>query len=330
MSSASNLTLSRKPLGPVAWLGSSVIAGLGYVGGVTLLLLRVAGSLIWPWRSRREQGEPGFIRTLMHQLCWMLYMGIPMVGLVHIAIGSFLSLQAYYGSTFVDGTGAVVGVGLLRNLGGIMSGMIFAGILSARMIPELRMMSRQLPLREALATEPSSGSRRHSRDNSLADAASDSVIPARLNNSVAPRVAAAVIASILLSLWGITVGTVVGWKASESLMGLSTEMFFMMMLKMMWFRDVLGLIVKGILFGALPAAICCYEGLWHSTNVGDGSDEAALAGREPPYGLAPPLSVPIFRAACLSMVAILVMNSSWFMLVYHAVPFYGPTLLPQP
>ena len=48
------------------------------------------------------------------------------------------------------------------------------------------------------------------------------------------------------------------------------------------------------------------------------------------HGLAPPLSVPVFRAACLSMVAILIMNSSWFMLVYHAVPFYGPTLLPQP
>ena len=74
----------------------------------------------------------------MHQLFWMLYMGIPLVGLVHIAIGSFLSLQAYYGSTFVDGTGAVVGVGLLRNLGGIMSGMIFSGMLAARMIPELR------------------------------------------------------------------------------------------------------------------------------------------------------------------------------------------------
>ena len=60
------------------------------------------------------------------------------MALVHIAIGSFLSLQAYYGSTFVDGTGAVVGVGLLRNLGGIMSGMTFSGILAARMIPELR------------------------------------------------------------------------------------------------------------------------------------------------------------------------------------------------
>ena len=61
---------------------------------------------------------------------------------MHIAIGSFLSLQAYYGSTFVDGTGAVVGVGLLRNLGGLMTGLTFSGILAARMVPELRSTSR--------------------------------------------------------------------------------------------------------------------------------------------------------------------------------------------
>jgi phospholipid/cholesterol/gamma-HCH transport system permease protein len=112
-------------------------------------------------------------------------------------------------------------------------------------------------------------------------------------------------------------------------MGLSTEMFFMMMLKMMWFRDVFGLVVKGVLFGALPAAICCYEGL-HDAGNDHEDDDGEVASWRGSQGLAPPASVPVFRAACLSMVAILIMNASWFMLVYHAVPFYGPTLLPQP
>ena len=44
-------------------------------------------------------------------------------------------------------------------------------------------------------------------------------------------------------------------------MGLPSETFFMMMMKMMWVRDVVGLVVKGVMFGAVPAAICCYEGL---------------------------------------------------------------------
>ena len=81
----------------------------------------------------------------------MLAFGIPLVGLVHIAMGSFLSLQAYYGSTFVDGTGAVVGVGLLRNLGGLMTGMILSGILAARMIPELEFAGSSLGVGESPA-----------------------------------------------------------------------------------------------------------------------------------------------------------------------------------
>ena len=96
----------------------------------------------------------------MHQLFWMLLLGFPLVGLVHIAMGSFLSLQAYYGSTFVDGTGAVVGVGLLRNLGGLMTGMTLSGVLAARMIPELR-FSLAIDLR-VMARSGSAGSRRAS------------------------------------------------------------------------------------------------------------------------------------------------------------------------
>ncbi len=121
--------------GPVGGLGRSVLAIMGYVGGVTLLAMAALGAFLWPLSSRDQAPAPGFLKTLMHQLFWMLFTGFPLVGLVHIAMGSFLSLQAYYGSTFVDGTGAVVGVGLLRNLGGLMTGLTFAGILAARMIP---------------------------------------------------------------------------------------------------------------------------------------------------------------------------------------------------
>jgi phospholipid/cholesterol/gamma-HCH transport system permease protein len=312
----------------VGWVGRSALAVLAYLGGVTILGLAAAGSALWPRFSRdAEDAAPAFMKTLMNQLVWMLGMGLPLVGLVHIAMGSFLSLQAYYGSTFVEGTGAVVGVGLLRNLGGLMTGITFAGILAARMIPELRILTRRLSSVRPPADERGSTSR-HGSVHSTNDlpGAPLAIAPARL---AAPRIVAAGVACLLLSQWGITVGTVVGWLASQSLMGISTETFFMMMLKMMWFRDVLGLIFKGLLFGALAAAICCYEGVGIRARddeaKGDGSGPS-----EPAQGFAPPWSMPVFRAVCLSCVAILISNSSWFMLVYHAVPFYGPTLLAPP
>ncbi len=260
----------------------------------------------------------------MHQLFWMLLLGFPLVGLVHIAMGSFLSLQAYYGSTFVDGTGAVVGVGLLRNLGGLMTGLTLAGILAARMIPG--------------AAHPGSPSERPAAVGTPWRIATRAISPRRFPPSgvfnargrlAAPRIAAAAVACLFLSQWGIAVGTFVGWQASQSMMGLSTETFFMMLVKMMWFRDVVGLIVKGLLFGALPAAICCYEGLGPGA-FEDESAEAGFSPAHPGHGVAPPFATPVFRATCLSFVAILIANSSWFMLVYHAVPFYGPTLLAPP
>ena len=242
---------------------------------------------------------------MVRQLSWMLALGFPLVGLVHIAMGSFLSLQAYYGSTFIDGTGAVVGVGLLRNLGGLMTGMILAGILAARMIPELRRLAAAA-WRPGTRTEPLPVGRPAGR-------------PADRRGRRSPACCS--------RMWGIAVGTLVGWQASESMMGLPTETFFMMMLKMIWFRDVVGLVVKGLLFGLLPAAICCHEALRA------GFREAELARRRAALHAdagGPAGDARSSGPTCLGIVAILIVNTSWFMLVYHAVPFYGPTLLEPP
>jgi len=298
-----------------------------YLGGVTLFSFRVAGSFLWP-RFGRDEGTaaPGFMKTMMQQLSWMLILGVPLVGMVHIAMGSFLSLQAYYGSTFVDGTGAVVGVGLLRNLGGLMTGLTFSAIMAARMIPELRILERRLSSSESSSARSGANAARSPAIVSGDVGGGSLTIDAR--RVAAPRIVAAGIACLLLSQWGITVGTFVGWQASLSMMGLSTATFFMMLLKMMWFRDVVGLIVKGLVFGALPAAICCYEGLGSGTR--DEDPPAGFGPQQLADESAPPWVTPVFRATCLSFVAILIMNSSWFILVYHAVPFYGPTLLPMP
>jgi phospholipid/cholesterol/gamma-HCH transport system permease protein len=265
-----------------------------------LLAWAAAVSVLRPGRA--EAGGPaGLGRAAAGQVAWMLALGLPLVGLVHVALGSFLALQAYYGSTFIDGTGAVVGVGLLRNLGGLMTGMTLSGILAARMIPELRWLPRTPDSVERLGPPP--------LDPSTA-----------AGRQAAPRIAAAAIAGVLLSQWGIAVGTLVGWQASIAMMGLPTETFFLMMVKMLWFRDVVGLVVKGLLFGLMPGAICCFEGLRGPHAEEDGGGDAGV----------PPLAIPVFRATCLGIVAILIVNLSWFMLVYHAVPFYGPTLLKPP
>jgi phospholipid/cholesterol/gamma-HCH transport system permease protein len=322
MHSTANVLPPRTMVGSISWVGRVVLAVPAYMGGVTFLALEAARSFVWPAKGRSDE-LPAFGRSLMYQLFWMLLLGFPLVGLIHIAMGSFLSLQAYYGSTFVDGTGAVVGVGLLRNLGGLMTGLTLAALLAVRMIPELRILARR-------GTGVVSRDIEADRDAIPRPAAtSDAGRFLDRGRLAAPRIAAAAVACLFLSQWGIAVGTLVGWQASQSMMGLSTETFFMMLVKMMWFRDVVGLIVKGLIFGAVPATICCFEGLgaaaFDDQPAGDGMGSSHRG-----HGIALPLVTPVFRATCLSFVAILIANSSWFILVYHAVPFYGPTLLAPP
>jgi phospholipid/cholesterol/gamma-HCH transport system permease protein len=289
-------------LRPLGWVGRTVLTVMSYVGGTFLLSVGAVGWLLRKEKDHHVHGLPSFTRTTVRQISWMLALGFPLVGLVHIAMGSFLALQAYYGSTFIDGTGAVVGVGLLRNLGGMMAGIILAAILAARMIPELRRLSGTLAGGEPHGPFP---------------------VAVRL---AAPRIAAAMVACPLLSMWGVAVGTLVGWQASLSMMGLPTETFFMMMTKMMWFRDIIGLVFKGLLFGMLPATICCHEALRSGFREEEcSSDRAALHA-----DAGAPLATPVFRATCLGIISILIVNMTWFVLVYHAVPYYGPTLLKPP
>jgi phospholipid/cholesterol/gamma-HCH transport system permease protein len=265
-------------LAPIGWVGWLVVGTLGHFGRTAALTASAAASIV---RPGDDEDEAAGRSSTSAEIWWMLLAGVPLVGLVHVAMGSFLSLQAYFGSTFVDGTGAVVGVGLIRNLASMMTGLTLAGMLPARIVPELREV-------------PGGGA---------------SPAPGRLAR---PRLLAAVVATPLLSLWGVAVGTAVGWQSSGALMGLPSETFFLMFSRMIWYRDVIGLLVKGALFGLCTAALACAEGL------------SADDGAAPGHGAA------ILRASCLSMTAILVVNMTWFILVYHAVPVYGPSLLMPP
>jgi phospholipid/cholesterol/gamma-HCH transport system permease protein len=305
-------------LSPIGWLGKSVIGVLAYLGGMAYLTSTAATSL---FSFAQDEETPGFWPVMKSELAWILMTGFPLVGLVHVGMGSFLSMQAYFGSTFVDGTGAVVGVGLLRNLATLMTGMTLSGLLAGRIIPDL--LSRQLLDEEELARsrETDSGHYLSTRGEQ------EQLTVGNLARLAAPRMVAASIGCTLLSLWGVVVGTVVGWQSAGTLLGLSTETYFLMLYQMIWFRDVVGMIVKGTLFGFFIATVCCFEGLrgWRRPSLRTEGETELLFGAGPTSTCA-----AIVRAASLSIVAILVGNMTWFILVYHAVPVYGPSLLAPP
>ncbi len=289
-------------LRPFVFVGRSVLDVVHYLGGFGLLGVSALRSIV------RPRGDvPSLAPAVARHLDRIFRFGLPLVALVHVGLGSFLAMQAYFGATFMDGIGPVVGVGLVRNIGPLMAAMIMAGLLSALYTSELRGPDREaldrdstwLPDREVLA--------HHGGDDPRPP-----VEPARL---AATRMIAATLAGPVLGIWGALVGIAVGYGVAAGLLNVRGPAFWDMFFQMLWVRDVAGVILKGMGFGLVVSWFACFEGLRH----GEGP-------------AANPLDTPgiALRAACLGTCAVLLGNSSWFLLFYHAGPAFGPTLLAPP
>jgi len=287
---------------PISWVGRRSIGMASYLGGLALLLASAATAV-----HKIKASSTSFRYEVEDELHWMFALGLPLIGLIHIGLGSFLALQSYYGGTFVEGTGAVVGVGLIRNVAPLMACQVLAIVIAARMTPEIR---RDYGLRE-IQPAPRVGILNRPTEEPVITVGP--VAPGNPSRAVLVRLIAGSGAGVVMGLWGSAVGTVVGWSVSKTLMGVTTHSFFHMFWDMLWTRDIIGLFVKGAAFGLVSALLACQEGL-------RGRADATL----------PEVAADACRAACLSTTAILVLNSAWFMVFYHAASAFGPTLLKAP
>jgi len=203
-------------LNPIA-LG---LGGIAYLGKAAILLGSSAASL-----ARPGEDSTSLISGTTKQVDRLVGLGYGVVAATHVGMGSFLAMQAYFGATFVDGIGPVVGVGLIRNLAPLLSGFLLAILVSALYVADLR-----------------SG-------------------PSPSKRDVAVRVLAAMVAGPILAAWGSLVGVGIGYLVGRSMMGVTEPMFFDLFLEMLWARDIVGLVVKGAAFGGVAGLLACHEGV---------------------------------------------------------------------
>jgi phospholipid/cholesterol/gamma-HCH transport system permease protein len=251
----------------------------------------------------------------------------PLVALVHVGMGSFLAMQAFYGATFTEGVGAVVGVGLIRNAAPLLAGLVLAVVLAGGTVPELRFRGeldeeggpRPVPDRGPPRREPSGTASATTVPVSVTFHPLGTGVgliapvtpPARL---AAARIVAAALAGPVLALVGACVGTLVGWRVAGAVLGVSTETFFLRMFEMLWVKDVVGVGIKGVMYGAVGALFACVEGL---------RGEALTVAR--PGDLAEVRAASI-RAARWSFMVILLLNSSWFLVLYLGGSPFAPSV----
>jgi phospholipid/cholesterol/gamma-HCH transport system permease protein len=173
--------------------------------------------------------------------------------------GGVLTLQTYntlasYGAT--SQLGYLVSTSLVRELGPVLTALMVTGRIVSAISAELGSMvvSEQIDAMRALGTDP---------DRKL----------------VAPRILALIITLPLLTVIADVVGIIGGWAVSILLYGLPSAMFTTSVRDGISTDDIIGGVVKPLVFGFLMGVIACHKGLkteGGTVGVGRSTTEAVV------------------------------------------------------
>lgn len=223
---AANLVLA-----PLAALGRFVIAGYVSVGRVTLFAWNTIVRALTP---------PYYPLRLLEQLLQIGWFSLPVVGLTAIFTGAALAQQIYVGGSRLSAQSAVpaiVVIGIVRELGPVLVGLMVAGRVSSSMAAEIGTM-RVTEQLDALATLNTDSYR----------------------FLIAPRLFAAVIAMPLLVLAANAIGVFGGYLLAVYKLGFNAVGYLETSRRVLEPDDLAMSMVKAAVFGFFIALMGCYHG----------------------------------------------------------------------
>ena len=202
------------------------------VGNATRLFTRLV--LLLPATARRA----GLVRDQIH------FLGNYSLGIIAISglfVGFVLALQGYYtlegfGST--EALGQLVALSLLRELGPVITALLFAGRAGTSLTAEIGLMraGEQLSAMEMMAVDP-------------------------VSRILAPRFWAGVVAMPVLAAIFSAVGVVGGWGVAVGMIGIDSGSFWSQMQGGVdVFRDVGNGVVKSVVFGFIVTFVAVHQG----------------------------------------------------------------------
>jgi len=131
-----------------------------------------------------------------------------------------------------------VSIGIVRELGPVLAGLVVAGRNSSGMASELGSMivTEQIDAMRALGTDP-------------------------MKKLVTPRVAATVVMLFFLTILGDLMGLLGGGLVANLLLGMDTHEYWSNAWQTLVFSDVFMGLAKPVVFGFIVATVGCYYGL---------------------------------------------------------------------
>lgn len=213
-------------------LGAQTLGALARIGRLGLFAGRLAAVLPGAARSPR---------LVVSQLYNVGVLSLVIILVSGLFVGMVLGLQGYntlVGFGAEDSLGVLVALSLLRELGPVVSALLFAGRAGSALAAEIGLMkaTEQLAALEVMAVSP-------------------------FQRILAPRWLAGLLAMPVLAALFSAVGVIGGYVVGVRLLGVDEGTFWAQMQSSVdIYDDVLNGVIKSVVFGALVTLIAVFEG----------------------------------------------------------------------
>ena len=214
-----------------AAIGRLALAALAAIGHLTKFALTTIGRALTP---------PYYPGRLLEQLANLGWYSLPVVGLTAIFTGAALAQQTFTAGSRFNATStvpAIVVLGMVRELGPVLVGLMVAGRVSSAMAAELGTMrvTEQLDAMTTLRTDP-------------------------YRYLIAPRLFASVIALPVLVVVANAIGIFGGYLIAVYKLGFNATSYLAVSRRFLESGDLVMALVKAGVFGFFIALMGCYHG----------------------------------------------------------------------
>ena len=235
-------------LRPFRLIGRTVIGGFREIGRISTFSARVLVACVTPVI---------YLRELLRQCLKIGYYSLPVVGLTAVFIGAALALNIYQGGSRFNAEQFVpniVVLGITRELGPVLAGLMLAGRVSAGIAAEIGAMrvTEQIDALLTLSGKPE-------------------------RFLYAPRVIAGVLMLPLLVLVADIIGVMGGWLVAVGALDFNGSLYLRNSWSFVTDGDILSGLIKAAVFGGIITLMGCYQGDRSQGGAGGVGRAATLA-----------------------------------------------------
>jgi phospholipid/cholesterol/gamma-HCH transport system permease protein len=223
----------------------------GLLGHLILKFLAATGQLarFCGTALRHCVQPPIYVGLIGQQMMRIGYFSLPVVGLTALFTGAVLALQIYIGSTRFNAeaiVASIVVIGITRELGPVIAGLMVAGRVAAAIAAEIGTMrvTEQIDAMTTLSTNP-------------------------FKYLVAPRLIAATVTLPILVAVADTIGVMGGFLVATERLGFNPAVYMRTTMNFVTNDDIFSGLAKSAAFGFIIALMGCFHG-YHSKGGAQG------------------------------------------------------------